>query len=246
MTSLAERLTLAMAGPPKVSQAELARACGISPPSVSDWLSGKTKSMDGANLLKAAKRLQVRPEWLADGSLPMQADAASKSVAEPERPPYSPRSLAAKLARPTTFMVPRLDVRAGQGNGVMIRDVVEIIDHVEINVAELCRVRGISVTSPANLRIITGYGPSMRPTFDHLDQLLIDTGIADIKVDDIYCLEDDEELYIKRLQRVPGRKNTFLMISDNKDFENFTIEDPLRSGFRVHGRVVAAIKIGKV
>lgn len=67
MTTLKERLEIAMAGPPKISQAAIARACGIKPPSVNDWLSGKTQTIEGSNLLAAAKLLNVSPEWLANG-----------------------------------------------------------------------------------------------------------------------------------------------------------------------------------
>ncbi|UBZ00229.1 helix-turn-helix domain-containing protein [Pseudomonas cannabina pv. alisalensis] len=56
-----------MAGPPKVSQAALARACGVTAPSVNDWVSGKTKTIEGQNLLLAADFLQVAPLWLATG-----------------------------------------------------------------------------------------------------------------------------------------------------------------------------------
>lgn len=66
-TTLSERLCEAMAGPPKVSGVQLAKACGVAPPSVSAWRTGESKSLSGSNLLAAAKRLGVRPEWLADG-----------------------------------------------------------------------------------------------------------------------------------------------------------------------------------
>ncbi|QHE96831.1 LexA family protein [Pseudomonas cannabina] len=67
MSTFKERLKLAMAGPPKVSQAALARACGVTAPSVNDWVSGKTKTIEGQNLLLAADFLQVAPLWLATG-----------------------------------------------------------------------------------------------------------------------------------------------------------------------------------
>lgn len=72
MTALQERLKKAMAGPPRVSQVALARACGIRAPSVNDWLSGKTKTIEGRNLLLAAKFLKVLPMWLATGKGPMR------------------------------------------------------------------------------------------------------------------------------------------------------------------------------
>lgn len=79
MKTLAERLKIAMAGPPKVRAADLARACGIKPPSVSDWLSGKTKSIDEDNLLKAARFLNVHPWWLASGKGEMRPGQPSEN-----------------------------------------------------------------------------------------------------------------------------------------------------------------------
>lgn len=72
MQTLQERLKTAMMGPPKVTQAALARACRVKPPSVHDWLSGKTKSIEGENLLNAAAFLKVSPLWLAAGKGPMR------------------------------------------------------------------------------------------------------------------------------------------------------------------------------
>ena len=70
MNTLAERLRYAMEVLPtkKIKGIDLARAVGVKPPSVSDWLSGKSKTMEGENLLKAADFLKVNPTWLATGS----------------------------------------------------------------------------------------------------------------------------------------------------------------------------------
>ena len=72
--SLAQRLTNAMAIK-GISQAELARACNVKPPSVHGWLSGKAKFLRGENLLLAAAALGVSQQWLATGEGAMQADA---------------------------------------------------------------------------------------------------------------------------------------------------------------------------
>lgn len=66
MSTLADRLRAAMAAS-GVSQAELARACSVKPPSVHGWLSGKSKFLRGENLLKAAAVLKVDQDWLATG-----------------------------------------------------------------------------------------------------------------------------------------------------------------------------------
>ncbi|MDC4764831.1 helix-turn-helix domain-containing protein, partial [Acinetobacter baumannii] len=70
MNTLAERLRYAMEvlPPKKIKGVDLARAVGVKPPSVSDWLSGKSKTMEGENLLKASKFLGVNPNWLATGN----------------------------------------------------------------------------------------------------------------------------------------------------------------------------------
>lgn len=91
-TTLAERLKIAMAGPPKVTQAALARACGVKPPSINDWCSGKTKALTAGNLLKAAAKLGVRPRWLAEGIGPKNLDdeyVLPRIGAEPAAPPFA-------------------------------------------------------------------------------------------------------------------------------------------------------------
>ena len=82
MSALQDRLKIAMSGPPKVSQVALARACGIRAPSVNDWLSGKTKTIEGRNLLLAANFLKVLPMWLATGQGPMRAGEESDGEVE--------------------------------------------------------------------------------------------------------------------------------------------------------------------
>lgn len=73
MTStLKDRLSSLLAGMPRGSQAALARACGIRGPSVSAWLSGHTKTLEGENLLNAARFFNVSPEWLATGRGPRE------------------------------------------------------------------------------------------------------------------------------------------------------------------------------
>lgn len=67
MSSLADRFKEAMQGPPKVTGVALAKACGCSAASVSDWLSGETLTIKAVYLLAAAKFLDVDPDWLERG-----------------------------------------------------------------------------------------------------------------------------------------------------------------------------------
>jgi phage repressor protein C with HTH and peptisase S24 domain len=64
-----------------------------------------------------------------------------------------------------------------------------------------------------NLRIISGKGHSMSPTFNDGDLILVDTGVRIIDVDGVYVLSANGRLYIKTVrQRMDGQ---FEVSSDN-------------------------------
>lgn len=67
MELLSERIIWARKIYARVSQTELAKACGVTRNAVSLWESGETKSLDSAYLFDAARFLGVNPEWLATG-----------------------------------------------------------------------------------------------------------------------------------------------------------------------------------
>lgn len=108
--TLPNRLKKAMAGPPKVTGAELARACGISRPSVSGWLTGESKGMSGENLLATARRLGVRPEWLANGVGPMRDENTLAALAEPAPPQYKVLSVNRAKAQSLVLALPESEL----------------------------------------------------------------------------------------------------------------------------------------
>lgn len=219
--SLADRVDRALTRADK-KPAQLAEACDISPAAVSDWLNGKTKNLKGANLYAAARFLDVNAEWLATGHGPM----TNSSIAE-RRPEYD-----------VGFAVPQLDVAGGMALvGRETTDHLDIVRQVQVNLPQLRRE--ISFSAPSNLRIITGYGDSMEPTFRDGDPLLIDTGVSDILIDGVYVLERDRELFIKRVQRHPIDK-TLIVSSDNRIYQPYVVSDAERSSFKILGRVLLA------
>lgn len=66
-TTLKDRMRLLLENAPRGTQAALARACNVKPPSVNAWISGETQTIEGENLLNAARFFNVNPEWLATG-----------------------------------------------------------------------------------------------------------------------------------------------------------------------------------
>ncbi len=64
---LKDRLILALSRDPELTQAGLARHCGLASASVSNWLTGKTTSLKGRSAVLAAQFLRCDPTWLATG-----------------------------------------------------------------------------------------------------------------------------------------------------------------------------------
>lgn len=122
--TLGERFKVAMAGPPKVSGRALAAACGVKPPSVSDWINGGTKTLEGSNLVAAAEFLNVRAKWLAEGIGPMRDTVDPKKATAPEVA-YLPKQNADKLTLRLIELFSKLDAQGKK----------ELLGHVEFFVA---------------------------------------------------------------------------------------------------------------
>lgn len=74
MHDISDRLRLLAANLPRGWQADLARHCGVKPPSVNAWLHGNTKRMEAEHLFNTADFFKVNPKWLAFGVGPRAAD----------------------------------------------------------------------------------------------------------------------------------------------------------------------------
>lgn len=83
MSLLSDRFAQLFADRPDVKPADLARACGIKQPSVSGWLSGKTKQLEATNAIRAAAFFGVHTWWLATGEGPKYL---KKGEADPHQP----------------------------------------------------------------------------------------------------------------------------------------------------------------
>ena len=81
MSTLKDRIRLALAASGK-TQTELARACGVKPPSVNDWLSGETKSMKAVPAQRAAAFLGVNLLWLTENKGRMTSDDTGAETAD--------------------------------------------------------------------------------------------------------------------------------------------------------------------
>ena len=135
-----------------------------------------------------------------------------------------------------SFVVPVLDVSASMGRGFLQPENDAIITRMTVTAAWIRR--NVNVSRPECLALISAYGDSMEGTFNDGDLLLVDRCVNDIKIDAVYVLALNDELYIKRLQRRPD--GSVLMISDNKKYEPYLIQNGEREKFQVLGRVLLA------
>lgn len=209
--TLAERVKLALQGPPKKTQKALAAACGISAPSVNDWVTGKTKTIEGANLLKAAAFLGVSPKWLADGVGPMK-----------EGTTYADEEFIA---------VHRVDVQFSNGHGqvVYFED-----DRPPLSFrADFLRKLGI----PAGKAVVVdAVGVSNEPKIHDGAVVLLNGAETTNLNGDFFAFRVDGELMIKRLSRLKGVG--VIATAENSDFKpkNKIYSDA--DDFQVIGRAV--------
>ena len=133
--------------------------------------------------------------------------------------------------------VPLYEAAASMGGGASAPDHDVIVGGLHLQEAWVRQNLG-AVSSLSNLALLPAYGDSMTPTFSDGDLLLVDRGVNDIRLDAVYALGLNGELFIKRLQRRPD--GAILMISDNKSYEAYRIENGERDQFAVLGRVVWA------
>lgn len=225
-TTLAERLNEAMKDN-GVTPGELAAACGVKVQAVYQWQSGKTKKLDGSNLLNAARRLGVRPEWLSTGSGRKQADHAEiphgAAVAVHDGP--------ADLDAEDYVWIDRYDVRlsAGSGNADWV---VNEKDPISFRRAWFAQRR----LPPDACKALYVRGRSMEPKLEDWDTVMINTADTHDLVDgDIYAVAYRGALYIKTLERTG---TGIRLKSENPAFESIEIQGDDLQKLTILGRKV--------
>lgn len=99
----------------------------------------------------------------------------------------------------------------------------------------------ISKIREQGYELITASGDSMEPTFRNGDLIVVDRQDRDLKRDGVFCVLVDGDLYVKRVQRIPG---AVLFISDNSLYRPFEI--PIKEvefRLQVLGRVVNSMNL---
>ncbi len=137
--------------------------------------------------------------------------------------------------KPDELVIPQFKTGGSMGRGLLLRDQPGVIRGWTVN-QEWLQKNIKSHTGSANLCIVTGFGDSMKGMFNSGDPLVIDRGVNSVEGDAVYFFRVDNEGFIKRLQRIPGKG--LIVLSENKKYETWTIDQTM--DFEVFGRVVKA------
>ncbi|MFK3922123.1 S24 family peptidase [Pseudomonas fulva] len=235
MSTLQERMRLVMAGPPKISQAALARACGIKPPSVNDWISGKTKTIEGQNLLRAAEFLKVTPLWLATGRGAMRkTESAASPVSNATMlGPISVWDDETPLEDDEVYVPFLKEVELSAGSG---RTMIEESSTRKLRFGKMTlRNQGVQFDQAV---CVTVHGNSMEPVLPDGSTVGVDRSSTEVKDGKMYAIDHGGELRVKTLYRMPGGGLRFRSFNqDEHPDEEYTSQQLAESGISVLGKV---------
>jgi transcriptional regulator with XRE-family HTH domain len=130
--------------------------------------------------------------------------------------------------------IPVFDHQPSAGRGSIMQDSDTVIGGLTLNKEWLHK--NVNYSRPNNLAVLTAYGDSMSPTFNDGDILLVDRGVEDIRIDAVYVIALNDELFVKRVQR--GLDGSVLVKSDNPLYDPYRITEDRKETLQVLGRVL--------
>jgi phage repressor protein C with HTH and peptisase S24 domain len=126
---------------------------------------------------------------------------------------------------------PMFDVQASAGMGSEVQ-AEDIEDYFAFNKSFLSRQLNVS---GEQLVFVTISGDSMLPTLHEGDRVLVDMSQKMVNHEGVYLLQSEDGLMAKRLS---DRKGELSVVSDNPEFENWTIPAQGREANPIAGKVV--------
>lgn len=221
MSEISERIKSRLDRSKGLTQASLARFCGVSTGAVSQWMSGG--GIDLKNLVKIAQFLGVSSHWLQTGE-----DEVRSYCANEEMPP------------PGVIAIPEYELKfSAGGNGADEPEWEEVNSSrpVWYEIEEL-RQYGVNPERCKRARVT---GDSMEPTLVSGDVVLwaqeLDSRVGCVRILDgcIYVMGIEGTCKIKRLSRI---KNGLSVMSDNPRYSTEVYTGEECENIRIYGRVL--------
>lgn len=127
------------------------------------------------------------------------------------------------------------DIQTAAGNGYQAKDFPQVLQRVNVRESWARQTLGGDLS---RIKLITGNETSMQGTIENGDVLFVDVTVRHFDGDGIYVISRFNEIQVKRLQRLHGKK--LAIISDNKDNLPETLNAQEANEVVVCGRVLAA------
>ncbi|WP_233427695.1 XRE family transcriptional regulator [Rouxiella silvae] len=194
-----------------VSVSALKNVCGVSYEMARRYTMGTAKPRD-EKMIKIANHFGVSPAYLDYG-------VGGDTIV---------------LVEKDTERLEQLDVFASAGTGYKNTDFPEIIRSMEIPKERIYELFGRKTLE--GIKLINVDGDSMAPTLKPKDLLFIDSKIDHFIGDGVYVFNFEDSTFIKRLQRIKGRK--LAVLSDNPTYPPFYIEPNEMHELFIFGRLI--------
>lgn len=215
-------------------QSDMGRWLNESPQVIKNW---ETRGISSGGLQKIQDEKGINASWLRTG-------IGSHVVANMQFDSTHGTNLRLSKLRddgviynPDSVLIPVMNSAGSMGHGMPLVEEETVVDSLRLTKSWL-RSNLPNISNPENLAVISARGDSMAPTFNDGDMLLVDRGVNDIKLDAVYVLTMNEELYIKRIQR--RLDGDVIIKSDNPLYDPHIVSNGDREGLKVLGRVVWA------
>jgi len=200
-----------------LSKTEIWKPCGLSSGIYSQWLNGM--ELKGENLIKVSKILSVNPQWLINGKgekyLPKQK--TNEIELEDNKDYPAVRRVSLKLSAGHTGFAIEYDIQ----------------DKTPLVFAKEWFVR--NGYKPEKLLAVKVSGESMQPSLYDGDTVTINTAETKPVDGEVFAVNYEGELLIKRLVRDAG---TWWISSDNSDQKRYPRKECSGDGCLILGRIV--------
>lgn len=205
-----ERLSSLMKGK-DIGVTELAKKAGVTYEMARRYTLGTAKPRT-ATLEKLAKTLDTTASYLEYGSVAQL--------------PKQPSGSQVRLTQ--------LEVFASAGHGYINNEFPAIVSSIEFPESKVYELFGRK--SLEGVQLINVDGDSMMPTLCPKDLLFIDTKIDHFNGDGVYVFNFEDSTFVKRLQKVKGRK--LAVLSDNDKYPPFYIESNEMNELYIFGKLI--------
>ncbi len=206
--------------------AQLAELLGVTPQAVSQ--ARRKGKVPEHWIMRLAVEYNLSLDWLFFGGAP-----AGPEFADPARPVTRlPLPGMPDMPDVDLVLVPLVSARLAAGTGSLETDAA-IIGHFAFREDWICR-KG----NPDRMVLMRVTGDSMEPEIRHGDMVLVDQGKRDLYGHAMYAVAVNEEIYIKQIETLPGRRMVLRSLNERYAPIEVDLRGDLADSVHVIGRVI--------